>query len=41
MQAGEGQRESGGGGTEHLSWLCTKSSEPDVGLELVNRETMT
>ena len=39
MQAGEGQREG-----ERLripSRLCTKSMEPDVGLELMNHEIMT
>ena len=37
-QVGEGQRERG---TEDPKGLCADSSEPDVGLELMNCETMT
>ena len=38
--AGEGQRE-GDTESEAGSRLCSVSTEPDTGLELINREIMT
>ena len=39
-RTGEGQRE-GDTGSEAGSRLCAVSTEPDVGLELTNREIVT